>query len=101
MKNKAHIFNELCKLKNIHPDSKEAQELLKLTIVDLLIHIKQEKNKKIPEQEIIPEPEPEPERSPEPEPEPEPERPPEPEPEDHEYKSYSFVDRIRPNSTFI
>jgi hypothetical protein len=55
MKNKAHFVKKLCQLKGIDHESPEAQELYKLSVVDLLIAIKQETPVKEPE----PEPEPE------------------------------------------
>jgi hypothetical protein len=51
MKNKAHFVKKLCQLRGLNHESPEAQELYKLSVVDLLIAIKKD----------TPEPEPEPE----------------------------------------
>jgi hypothetical protein len=42
MRNKAHFVKKLCSLRNWDHESKEAQELYNLTVVELLISIKQE-----------------------------------------------------------
>jgi len=41
MKNKAHFVKTLCSLKKIDIESEEAKELYSLSVVDLLIAIKQ------------------------------------------------------------
>jgi len=55
MKNKAHFVKKLCQFRNLDHESPEAQELYKLSVVDLLIAIKKE----TPVKETDPEPEPE------------------------------------------
>ena len=42
MKNKTYFVKQLCELRNLDPESPEAQELYNLKIVELLIAIKQE-----------------------------------------------------------
>jgi hypothetical protein len=58
MKNKAHFVKRLCQLRNWDHESPEAQELYKLSVVDLLIAIKNETpEKEIPREEPEEEPE--------------------------------------------
>lgn len=45
MKNKAYFIRKLCKLRNIDPESEEAEQLEKRKIVDILIDIKNENEK--------------------------------------------------------
>ena len=42
MKNKTYFVKQLCELRNLDPESPEAQELYNLKIIELLIAIKQE-----------------------------------------------------------
>jgi len=51
MKNKVHFVKKLCQFRNLDHESPEAQELYKLSIVDLLIAIKNETPVKEPEPE--------------------------------------------------
>jgi hypothetical protein len=51
MKNKAHFVKKLCQLRGLDHESPEAQELYKLSVIDLLIAIKNDTP--------IPDPEPE------------------------------------------
>jgi hypothetical protein len=53
MKNKAHFVKKLCQLRGLNHESPEAQELYKLSVVDLLIAIK--KDTPVPEPETEPE----------------------------------------------
>lgn len=41
MKNKAYFVNKLCVLTSIDPESEQGQDLYKLSVIDLLIAIKQ------------------------------------------------------------
>lgn len=41
MKNKAHFVKKLCALQNIDVESEQGQDLYKLSVIDLLIAIKQ------------------------------------------------------------
>ena len=41
MKNKAHFVNKLCTLTKVDPSSEQGQDLYKLSVVELLIAIKQ------------------------------------------------------------
>ena len=52
MKNKAHFVNRLCQLKQINPQSEGAQELYKLSVVDLLIEIKKATPTKVEPEEL-------------------------------------------------
>jgi len=58
-KNKAHIVNELCRTKGIHPECEEALQFREMTIVDLLLLTKQAKNPPKSEPEAQPEAQPE------------------------------------------
>ena len=51
MKNKAHFVKKLCQLRNWDHESLEAQELYKLSVVDLLIAIKKDTPIQVPETE--------------------------------------------------
>ena len=58
MKNKAHFVKRLCQLRTWDHESPEAQELYKLSVVDLLIAIKKETpEKENPREEPDEEPE--------------------------------------------
>jgi hypothetical protein len=49
MKNKAHFVKKLCQLRGLDHESPEAQELYKLSVVDLLIAIKKDTPEPKPE----------------------------------------------------
>jgi hypothetical protein len=55
MKNKAHFVKKLCQLRGLNHESPEAQELYKLSVVDLLIAIKKDTPVPDPEPETEPE----------------------------------------------
>lgn len=50
MKNKAHFVKKLCQLRGMNHESPEAQELYKLSVVDLLIAIKKDTPIKVEEE---------------------------------------------------
>ena len=53
MKNKTYFVNKLCGLTGIDPESEQGQDLYKLSVIDLLIAIKQATPKPpaVPEEE--------------------------------------------------
>jgi hypothetical protein len=50
-RNKAHLVNQLCKLKNMDPGSEAAKEFYSLKVLDLMICIQKERAQQKKEEE--------------------------------------------------